>query len=80
MLEKAFYKLKDLNSTKMRGTLYRNRLKRFYIYNLKDIRPKDYINKSSYSIKEAFIEEEIPKKEAVVQVEKLITKLLLQQI
>ena len=32
----------------------------------KEIRPKDYINKSSYGIKKAFIEEETPKEEAVV--------------
>jgi len=31
VLEKGFYKIKDLNSTKIRGTLYRNRLKQFYI-------------------------------------------------
>ena len=37
----------------------------------KEIRPENYINESSYNIKEAFAEE------AVVQVEKLITELLL---
>ena len=79
VLKKGLYKFKDLNSTKIRGTLYKNQLKQFYIQNLKEIKPKNHINKSSYGIKEAFTEEEIPKEEAVVQVEKLITELLLQQ-
>ena len=43
-----------------------------------EIRLEDCINKSSYSMEEAFTKEEIPKEEAVVQVKKLITKLLLQ--
>jgi hypothetical protein len=41
-------------------------LKWFYIQNPKEIKLEDYINKSSRSIEKAFIEKEIPKKEAVV--------------
>ena len=77
MLKKGFYKLKDLNSTKIKSTLYGNWLKWFYIQNPKEIRLEDCINKNSYNIKEAFTEEKILKEEAVVQVKKLITKLLL---
>ena len=43
-----------------------------------EIRPEDCINKNSCGMEEAFIEKEAPKEEAVVQVEKLITELLLQ--
>jgi hypothetical protein len=65
-LEKGFYKLKDLDSTEIRGTLYRNRLKQFRIRDPEEIRLEDYINKSSRNIEEVFTEEEIPKEEAVV--------------
>jgi hypothetical protein len=41
-------------------------LKWFYIQDSEEIKLKNYINKSSYSIKEAFTEEKIPKEEAVV--------------
>ena len=64
-LKKGFYKLEDLNSTKMRGTLYRNWLKRFYIQNPKEIRLEDYINKNSCGMEEAFIEEEILKEKTI---------------
>jgi len=63
--EKGFYKIKDFNSTKIRGIRYRNRLKRFHIRDPKEIRLENYINKSNCSIEEAFIEEETPKEEAV---------------
>ena len=49
----------------MRGTLYGNRLKWFYIQDSKEIRPEDCINESSCGIEEAFAEEETPKEEAV---------------
>ena len=65
-LEKGYYRLKDPNSTKIKGTLYRNRPKRFYIKNPKKIKLEDRINRSSYNIEEVFIEEEVPKEEAVV--------------
>jgi len=63
--EKGFYKIKDLNSTKIRGTQYGNRLKRFHIQDPGEIRPEGRINKSNHGIEEAFAEEETPKKEAV---------------
>jgi hypothetical protein len=65
VLEKGFYKLKDLNSTKIRGTLYGNRLKWFLIQDLKEIRLEDRLNKSNRNMEEVFVEEEAPKREAV---------------
>ena len=65
MLKKGLYKLEDLNSTKIRGTLYRNWLKWFYIQDPEEIRPEDCINKSNYNIEEVPIEEEVPKDKAV---------------
>ena len=44
VLEKGFYKL---NGTKIRGTLYGNRLKQFLISDLKEVRLKGRINKSN---------------------------------
>ena len=57
MLKKGLYKFKDFNSTKIKSTLHKNCLKRFYIQNPKEIRPKDHINKSSRGIKKAFTKE-----------------------
>ena len=63
----------------MRGTLHENRLKWFFAQNPEEIRPEDYTNKNNYDIKEVFAEKETPKEEAVTQIKKLITELLLWQ-
>ena len=66
MLKKGFYKLEDLNGTEIRDTLHKNWLKWFYIWDPEEIKPEDYINKNSCSIKEAFIKEKTLKEEAIV--------------
>jgi hypothetical protein len=63
--EKGFYKIKDLDGTKIGGTLHGNRLKRFRVRDPEGIRPEDRTNESNHDMEEVFAEEEAPEEEAV---------------